>query len=109
MSYRVIEEMSLHLWLLLNLKCQLLPLSVHAGDSAWSSTASPHAAVSKQRQQHRTCHERAAACCATQRVTETLVCTGGLVTLSGLSGGTLNTWRSGDDGRTVAERLQVRF
>jgi hypothetical protein len=25
------------------------------------------------------------------------------------SGGTLNTWRSGDDGRTVAERLQVRF
>jgi hypothetical protein len=24
-----------------------------------------------------------------------------------LSGGTLNTWRSGDDGRTVAERLQV--
>jgi hypothetical protein len=23
------------------------------------------------------------------------------------SGGTLNTWRSGDDGRTVAERLQV--
>jgi hypothetical protein len=24
-------------------------------------------------------------------------------------GGTLNTWRSGDDGRTVAERLQVRF
>jgi hypothetical protein len=26
-----------------------------------------------------------------------------------VSGGTLNTWRSGDDGRTVAERLQVRF
>jgi hypothetical protein len=25
------------------------------------------------------------------------------------SGGTLNTWRSGDDGRTVAERLQVQF
>jgi hypothetical protein len=25
------------------------------------------------------------------------------------AGGTLNTWRSGDDGRTVAERLQVRF
>jgi hypothetical protein len=26
-----------------------------------------------------------------------------------VTGGTLNTWRSGDDGRTVAERLQVRF
>jgi hypothetical protein len=26
-----------------------------------------------------------------------------------LSGGTLNMWRCGDDGRTVAERLQVRF
>jgi hypothetical protein len=26
-----------------------------------------------------------------------------------LSGGTLNTWRSGDDGRPVTERLQVRF
>jgi hypothetical protein len=26
-----------------------------------------------------------------------------------VSGGTLNTWRSGDDGRMVAERLQVRF
>jgi hypothetical protein len=25
------------------------------------------------------------------------------------SGGTLNTWRSGDDGRPVTERLQVRF
>jgi hypothetical protein len=25
------------------------------------------------------------------------------------SGGTLNTWRSGDDGRPVIERLQVRF
>jgi hypothetical protein len=25
------------------------------------------------------------------------------------AGGTFNTWRSGDDGRTVAERLQVRF
>jgi hypothetical protein len=25
------------------------------------------------------------------------------------AGGTLNTWRSGDDGRPVAERLQVRF
>jgi hypothetical protein len=24
-------------------------------------------------------------------------------------GGTLNTWRSGDDGRPVTERLQVRF
>jgi hypothetical protein len=26
-----------------------------------------------------------------------------------MSGGTLNTWRSGDDGRPVTERLQVRF
>jgi hypothetical protein len=26
-----------------------------------------------------------------------------------LSGGTLNRWRGGDDGRLVAERLQVRF
>jgi hypothetical protein len=25
------------------------------------------------------------------------------------SGGTLNTWRSGDDGRLVSERSQVRF
>jgi hypothetical protein len=25
------------------------------------------------------------------------------------SGGTLNTWRSGDDGRPVTERLQVRY
>jgi hypothetical protein len=29
--------------------------------------------------------------------------------LQDLSGGTLNTWRSGDDGRPVTERLQVRF
>jgi hypothetical protein len=41
-------------------------------------------------------------------------CDGGTLnggTLNGgtLNGGTLNTWRSGDDGRTVAERLQVRF
>jgi hypothetical protein len=29
--------------------------------------------------------------------------------LGDVSGGTLNTWRSGDDGRPVTERLQVRF
>jgi hypothetical protein len=30
-------------------------------------------------------------------------------TRPGVPGGTLNTWRSGDDGRPVTERLQVRF
>jgi hypothetical protein len=29
--------------------------------------------------------------------------------LQAATGGTLNTWRSGDDGRPVSERLQVRF
>jgi hypothetical protein len=32
-----------------------------------------------------------------------------LISCNFVSGGTLNTWRSGDDGRPVTERLQVRF
>jgi hypothetical protein len=42
----------------------------------------------------------AAACCMSKRL---------LAHAASKSGGTLNTWRSGDDGRPVTERLQARF
>jgi hypothetical protein len=45
----------------------------------------------------------------TMRITSSLPTSGGTLNTSGMSGGTLNTWRSGDDGWAVAERSLVRF